>query len=83
MDLIQDPTVKTYTVRDDNRVIAEHLDAAEVVDLMSEIGGHASISDDADGSLVVADTDGEPETIAALGSLLEDYETRRGSEGAS
>ena len=68
------PAQRTYTVKDDDNVLAEHIAADEVCELMADIDGHASIYDDEDGSLVVADTDGDPATIAALAMLLEDHE---------
>jgi hypothetical protein len=61
---------RTYTVKDNDRVLAEHVPAAEVL----AVSGHASIFDDEDGSLVVPDTDGEPATLGALEALLEDHE---------
>ena len=69
--------VRTYTVKDDDKVLAEHIPAEEVCEVMAAAGGHASIFDDEDGSLVVADTDGNPATIAALEMLLDDYEASK------
>jgi hypothetical protein len=71
------PKPRTYTVTDNGAVLAEHIPAEEVCEVMATAGGHASIVDDEDGSILVAHTDGNPATLAALEALLADYETTR------
>lgn len=64
----------TYTIMDDDVCLAKGVSADDACEVMAEHGGHASILDDRDGSVVVADTDGSMATLAALPARLEDHE---------
>lgn len=56
------------------RSSASGLKADEVAEVVDDLDGDASVVDELTDTVVVSATDGRPATLAALESLLRDYE---------
>ena len=63
----------SYTVKTGRRIHGKNLPASEVAGVLEE-HPHAEVVDEVRRRIVIADTDGNPATIAAVPDLLADYE---------